>query len=140
MTAPAPKKPRAPRKPPPFRLTMPEVPESSILSACLQLLQYDMRVAWAARLNTGAAKFDRGDGTAQLVRFGFEGLSDIVGQMKDGRFLAIECKNRIGRLRPMQTAFLLHVQKHNGVAGVARSVDDVLAILGGWRFDPEAPK
>lgn len=128
------------RKLPPFKLTMPEPDETSRLYAILEYLNYDRRVAWAHRMNTGGAKFARGDGTAQFVKFGFAGLSDIIGQLRDGRFLAIECKSRTGRAKEEQKAFLLFVQKHQGVAGIARTIEDAHAILAGRVYDPEIYK
>ena len=124
------------RKPAPFKLTMPEIPESAILNAVLEYLNYHPAVAWAQRMNSGGTKFKRADGTEQFVRFGFEGLSDVLGQLRDGRLLAIETKARKGRARASQIAFLMHVQKNNGVAGIARSVDDAIAILAGRRYTP----
>lgn len=130
---------KAPRKAPPFRLTMPEVPESSILPAVLTYLQYHRDVAWAMRMNTGAAKFKKKDGTEQFVRFGFDGLSDIIGQMRDGRFLAIETKRRLGKANEDQKLFLTTVQRYGGIAGIARSIDDAQAILRGLVYVPAPP-
>lgn len=127
-------------KPRPFKLTAPEPGETSRLYAILEFLNYDRRVAWAHRFNTGGAHYDRGDGTKQFVKFGFAGLSDILGQLRDGRVLAIECKARRGRAEEEQKAFLLLVQRHGGVAGIARTIEDAQAILAGRIYDPEVYK
>ena len=90
----------------------------------LQFLALHQKVAWAARMNTGALKIDK-----RLVRFGFAGCSDIIGQMKDGRFLAIECKTKSGKMTDAQREFLLLVYCHRGVAGIARSVEDARLLV-----------
>lgn len=115
-----------------FALTRPEIPEANVQGAVLEFLRYAPTVAWAFRMNTGAAKFDKRDGSGQyFVRFGFPGMSDILGQMRTGQFLAIECKRRTGRKSDEQKAFIAMVRKHNGLAGFAKSIDDAQAILRG---------
>jgi hypothetical protein len=60
------------------------------------------------------------------------GSSDLVGWATiDGiaRFVAIEVKPPGGRLRKDQAHFLATVAAAGGIAGVARSVDEALAIL-----------
>ena len=76
-------------------------------------------MAWAARMNTGAIPVGN-----RLFRAGFVGCSDIIGQMKDGRFLAIEVKRPGKGATPEQYAFLSRVNANDGFAFVARSVDD----------------
>jgi hypothetical protein len=57
-------------------------------------------------------------------------MSDIMGTLKDGRALAIEVKSRTGRMRPGQKEFLRQIRDAGGVAGVCRSVDDAVRLLG----------
>lgn len=126
------------RKPRPFKLTQPTIPESAIQEAVLQALLWDPRVAWAKRMNTGAGQLAHKDPKtgaiklSQWIEFGFKGLSDILGQLKDGRLLAVETKSKSGRLSDDQREFLGAVRKANGVAFTARSVDDVHAGLDHW--------
>lgn len=54
------------------------------------------------------------------------GVSDILGILPDGRFLAIEVKTRTGRVSEYQASFLYEITKNGGVAFVARSVEDVI--------------
>ena len=97
-------------------------PEREVLRVALKLLKRHPNVAWARRLNNGRLCG---------VRFGFIGCSDIVGQMKDGRFLAVETKRANGRAPTVaQGTFLAMVKRHNGVAGVVRSVDELLVLIG----------
>ena len=59
------------------------------------------------------------------------GSADIVGVASGGRFLAIEVKTATGRTTKEQDNFLQAVRNAGGLAGVARSVDEALAIVSG---------
>jgi hypothetical protein len=110
----------------PFRLEPDEVPEGDALPAILRALELHPRVAWAHRMNTGAGRFLLPDGSlSRFVRYGFPGMSDITGQLIDGRRLEVEVK-RVGK-EPTddQAAFLDCVRRNGGVAFVARYIDDV---------------
>jgi len=72
-------------------------------------------------MNVGAAT----DSTGRLVRFGFPGLSDIIGQLADGRFLAVEVKRPGKNPTETQKAFLDRVAKYSGVAYTVHSVDEL---------------
>lgn len=102
-------------------------PEQGILNAVLAMLRTHPKVAWAARINSGAYKTPDG----RFIRFGFVGCPDILGQMRDGRILMIETKAPGKHPTEDQQAMLDKATKHNGLAGVARSVDDALAIVEG---------
>lgn len=99
--------------------------ETDLVREILLWCSYEPRVAWAARVNTGAHAIGEGK-RRRFVRYGFVGCSDIIGQMVDGRFLAIEVK--MGRNKPTQDqrAFLGNVDRHNGIAILAYSIDDVV--------------
>ena len=100
-------------------------PEAAALVEVLQVLKHHPAVAWCERQNTGAAKVG-----GRFIRFGWRGCSDVIGQLKDGRLLAVECKAPKGRLRPEQKEFLSLVQRFGGVAFMARSAKDVFCELG----------
>jgi hypothetical protein len=112
--------------PKPLRLTRPEPAEAAVLEAVCGALAYHPLVAWHQRFNTGAGRLVNKAGESQWMRFGFPGCSDVLGQLKDGRFLAVECKRPSGRLTGDQHAFLTLVRKYGGVAICARSADDVM--------------
>lgn len=57
------------------------------------------------------------------------GSADLIGITDDGRFLAIEVKAQTGRISAEQQNFIDHIVSKGGVAGVARSVEDALAII-----------
>lgn len=123
--------------PKPFRLQRPEPPEHAIQDAVLRYLAYDPRVAWAHRFNTGAVKIPQTDANGRsrghrFVQFAFKGCSDILGQLVTGHFLAVEVKRPSTKPTPEQAAFLECVDRHGGLAVVARSVEDVTCALDGF--------
>jgi hypothetical protein len=88
------------------------------------------------RNNTGAIK----DQTGRLVRFGLcRGSADLIGLkpvtitpemvgQTVAIFTAIEVKTPTGKPTPEQLHFINRVKQLGGIAGIARSVDDALAI------------
>lgn len=100
--------------------------EADSLREVMMALKTHELVAWCERQNTGAAKV--GD---RFIKFGWKGCSDILGQLKDGRLLAVECKRlKGGKLTDEQTYFLEQVRQHGGVSFVATNLHDVLNNLG----------
>lgn len=97
------------------------IPESDVLRAVLGVCNAHPRVAWAERMNTGAMK--KGP---HYVRFGFPGLSDVIGQLRDGRFLAIETKRVGKKATTEQLEFLGKVSRAGGLAFVAWSAADAV--------------
>lgn len=95
-------------------------PEAAALVEVLKALRTHPAVAWAERMNTGAAKVGN-----RFIRFGWPGCPDVLGQLKDGRFLAVEVKAQAGRLRPEQALFLARIRAAGGMAFVARDLRDV---------------
>jgi len=95
-------------------------PEAGALHEVLLALRNHPAVAWVERQNSGAAKVGN-----RFIRFGWPGCSDVIGQLRDGRFLACEVKAAKGRVRPEQQVFLDRVRAGAGVAFVARDLRDV---------------
>ncbi len=104
-------------------------PEAACLLEVMKTLRGHPAVAWVERQNSGGFK----DGLGQFVRFGWPGCSDILGQLRDGRILAVEVKAPGGRLSESQQIFLNRVRAAGGVAFVATSAVDVI------RNIPEMP-
>jgi len=100
--------------------------ETDIQAAILSCLRAMGIFAW--RQNTGAVSEGK-----RFVRFAFPGISDILGVLPGGKFLAIEVKSDRGKLTPRQKAFLQHVADNQGVAIVARCVDDVIKEVNNYR-------
>jgi hypothetical protein len=125
---PEPKK-RVKREPAPAEQREPS--EAEILKAIMQLLKHHPRVAQCWRQNSGTFAERNRDGSTRYIRANTQkGMSDIMGVLKDGRTLAIEVKSRTGRMRPGQEEFLQTIRQAGGVAGVCRSVDDAVRLLG----------
>lgn len=76
-----------------------------------------------------AGIFKKETGSYIPLAFGEKGISDIIGCMPDGRFLAIKVKKPRGRVSPEQAEFIESVKKNDGVAFVAHSLDDVIRNL-----------
>ena len=115
-----------------LNLTRPEPSEAVVLSAVRKALTLHRAVAWVERLNSGAGKLQYRDGEqSQFLRFGWRGAPDLIGQLRDGRMLAVEVKRPSGRVRPEQAQFLETVREHGGCGFVARGVDDVWRELSG---------
>lgn len=57
------------------------------------------------------------------------GMSDIIGCLWGGRFLAIEVKKKGGKVSPLQQAFLDEVNDNGGLGFVAYSLDEVIKKL-----------
>jgi len=69
-------------------------------------------------------------GDARMIRFGLAvGSSDLIGLSPDGQFLAIEVKTPTGRATKEQLNFIERVKQAGGLAGIARSPEEALAIL-----------
>lgn len=58
------------------------------------------------------------------------GVSDILGILPNGQFLAIEVKQRTGKVSSNQSYFLNKINENGGIAFVARSLEDVKEQLG----------
>jgi ABC-type phosphonate transport system ATPase subunit len=74
-----------------------------------------------ARINTGMFQVE-----GRFIKAGFRGCSDILGMLKGGRLLAVECKSGKGKETTDQAAFGARVAADGGLYIVARSVDDVM--------------
>jgi VRR-NUC domain. len=114
---------------PRFKLDSWEPSESDVLKACRSALQYHNRVAWVQRMNTGGAYAWRKDGPPRFVKFGFRGCSDLIGQLKDGRFLAVEVKSQGENPTDNQREFLNVVSSNGGFAICVDNVDVLIKVL-----------
>lgn len=64
------------------------------------------------------------------IKFGLcVGSSDLIGLTPTGRFLAVEIKTPTGKATPEQIRFIEAVRARGGIAGIARSPAEALALL-----------
>lgn len=119
--------------------------EKEIQKDVLKALQSHPKVAWAYITSAGVAKGVTG---GRPFRIGFNGLSDILGQMTDGKFLAIEVKQPGKEPTPEQYEFLTKVNADGGVGFWVYSIEQVSQIMNnletlkagaeqGLKFRPE---
>ena len=80
---------------------------------------------------SGLARLWRNNvGCLQGVRYGLAvGSADLVGITRDGRFVSIEVKTPDGKMRPEQVTWAETVRRFNGIAIVARSVEEAITCL-----------
>lgn len=97
------------------------VKEKYVQKAILQYLGLRGYLCW--RNNTGGF-VDKRD---HFYQFGKVGSGDIFLVTKEGRFGSIEVKSKTGEPTTQQIEFMRRVNESNGIAFVARSVDDVIA-------------
>lgn len=95
-------------------------------------IQNRIRIALAAlgvrlfRNPVGMAYFSNGS----PVHFGLcVGSSDLIGYTATGRFIAIEVKTPTGRATDEQLAFIEAVRKVGGIAFIAHSVEEAIALV-----------
>jgi RecB family endonuclease NucS len=62
-------------------------------------------------------------------KIGKTGVSDIIGFLNDGRFLAIEIKKKGEKVSESQELFINKVNNCGGVAGIAIVIEDANNIL-----------
>ena len=94
--------------------------EAAALVEVLAALRCNPAVAWCERMNSGAVRIG-----GRFVRFGWPGCPDVLGQLKDGRLMAVEVKSPAGKLRPEQAEFIGRIRAARGVAFMARDCRDV---------------
>lgn len=93
--------------------------EQDIQKAVLHYLAAMWVAAW--RQNTGAVFTG-----SRFVRFRVPGISDIIGILPDGKFLAVKVKAEKGQFTQRQNILIGEVMKNTGVVITAQSVNDVI--------------
>lgn len=99
--------------------------EQDLVNDCLHWLKLHKCMTW--RQNQGAVTIN-GPGSKRFVRFSHrKGISDIIGLLPDGRFLAVEVKmpGKRKNLTPDQSQFLDEVNAMHGVAVCVTSLDEL---------------
>ena len=103
--------------------------ETDLVRAIMHYLA--VRGVMASRINSGGIRAAY-KGKARFFRFNSTpGMSDIIGLVPGGRFIAIEAKVKPNKPTADQLAFLEAVRSSGGIGIVAYSVEDVEAALAG---------
>lgn len=102
---------------------------AGLVAATVEILNALPEVAWAYKFNTGMMRSPDGK---RMIRFAFVGCADILGQMRTGHFLAIECKTAKDTPTPEQLAFLERVDRAGGCAGWVRDVAQASLLVRSW--------
>lgn len=103
---------------------MRKVKEQQLVNNCLEFLKY--KGIFAFRNNSGQIFLNDGKKT-RVVRMGVKGAADILGIIPpDGKFVAIECKTKNGKLTEYQKNFGEEVKKRGGIYLVIRSIDELI--------------
>lgn len=98
--------------------------EMDIMRLVMVALSEKGCICW--RNNTGMLK----NAAGIPIKFGLcVGSSDVIGVSPDGRFLAVEVKTDKGKPTPEQIRFIDAVKRNGGIAGIARSPADAVALL-----------
>ena len=86
--------------------------ENAVLQSCLALLRLHGIFAWR---NNNHATYDRTKGVYRR-HVGLRGVSDVLGVLPGGRFLALEVKRPGGKASAEQKLFLDAVRAGGGLA------------------------
>lgn len=109
--------------------------ESEIQQDIVKMLSLSPQVAWCMVITSGTVR-----GANRRMQVGMyvtsdmkrlTGVSDILGQMVDGRMLAIEVKKPGKKPTEAQMRFIETVNNANGLAGWADSISAAQHIIKG---------
>ena len=78
------------------------------------------------RMNTGLFK----TATGAIIKQGIKGLPDLLWIGPNGRTVWLEVKTPTGRASDEQKRFISKLQSMGHTAGIARSVEDALRLIG----------
>jgi hypothetical protein len=95
------------------------------------IIQNQIRIALSKygicfRLNAGHFKTIDG----RMIKAGLAGLPDLLWIGPDGRTAWLEVKTGAGKVREHQQRFIDRLTEMGQVAGIVRSVDDALRMIG----------
>lgn len=99
--------------------------ERENMRAIRRALKADPRVASVQRNQSGIVIGANG----RRFTIGAVGKLDLTVYLKDGRYVEIEVKSDIGKLREAQARRIERIRASGGIAGVARTAAEALAIL-----------
>jgi len=97
--------------------------EQKLVKACIDYLRYK---GFLVLRNNSGMIFINDNGKIRSIRAGMAGSADIIACSPGGRFFAIECKSKTGKLTESQKEFLQKVSELGGVALVVRNIDELI--------------
>ena len=105
--------------------------ERDVLADVLEAVRGHVKVGWCERVNSGTAVAINPDGSKRYTRFHtIRGMSDLLGQLTDGRILCLEIKRDGATQVPAeQRLFLQKVMRFRGVFGLVWTPEMAIAIL-----------
>lgn len=104
------------------------IPEKVIQAQILSFLQFIGVFAWRNQ-STGVYDPSRKVFRRPMSKHQIKGVSDILGILPNGQFLAIEVKSATGYASPDQKAFIERIEANGGVSMIARSMVEVEQML-----------
>jgi len=100
-----------------------KISENAVTNEIIEYLSWKGIYCWK---NKNIATFDtKSKRFRRLGKYEIRGVSDILGIMKDGRMLCIECKTGYNKASDVQKEFIANINKSGGIAFVAYGIDDV---------------
>ncbi len=120
-----------------FKLKPRDPSEAEIKRQVVEALMRDVRIIEVSRINCGKISTPgRRFGIYDAIKSWFHGqeprttgISDIHGQLCDGRYLVIEVKTKGGGFQDGQEAYIAHKVANGAVGGVVRSADEAIDII-----------
>jgi hypothetical protein len=104
--------------------------EKQVLNSILQYYGMFPNKIRLLRYNAGKISItDDKKGKTRYFIAGVKGAPDIIGLLKGGAFVGIECKYGKNKLSPHQETFLNDINKLGAITIVAYSLDDVRKVL-----------
>lgn len=101
--------------------------ENDVVNTCIEYLMYCGHFVW--RYNN----FPRYDKDQKLFfrlpKHTPKGVADIIGTLKDGRFIAVECKYKKGRQSEFQKEFQKNIELRKGIYILTNSLDGLIESL-----------
>jgi len=101
--------------------------EQQLVKVCMEYLQ--IKGFLVLRNNTGKIIINE-NGKTRAIKTGLSGSADIIACSPKGKFVAIECKSKKGKLTEKQREFLLKVSELGGISLVVRNVDELINMFG----------
>lgn len=117
-----------------FMLVPDDPLESERQAGIVNYLSVEPRVKFFIRVNGGGRSLKGGFVWFYKLFVGRRehkgrGVSDIIGQLRDGRFFALEVKRPDEKPTPEQAEFLALVADAGGVSGVVRNWSDARRLI-----------